>query len=73
VGALTVIALGLSDGMTSEETELRKIVQKLGLRRESVVAQFPGGSALQHKFDISPEEFLQQAEDDFEPAATPHG
>jgi hypothetical protein len=52
--------------MTSEETELRKIVQALGLRRGAIIVHFDGGGWLQHEFEVSPEDFLQQAEDDFE-------
>jgi hypothetical protein len=52
--------------MTTEESQLREIFQRLGLRREAASVLLSSGESLFHEFDVSPEEFLQQAEDDFE-------
>jgi len=51
----------------STSQELRDLIQMLGLKKDEVVADGePGGRILNHQFDVSPEEFLLQAERDFE-------
>ena len=52
--------------MTTSQ-ELKDLIRVLGLKKEEVVVDGePSGRMLRHEFDVSPEEFLLQAERDFE-------
>ena len=50
----------------SKTEELREIFVSIGLQRLKALRLIHGGSGLRHEFDISAEDFLQRAEDDFE-------
>jgi len=52
--------------LTAEEVTLRDLILFVGLKRGKAIVLLSGGLSLWHEFDISPEDFLQQAEDDFE-------
>src|SRR5438309_2229733 len=50
----------------SQTTKLRGIIEQLGIERARAVKLLGGGGTLEHHFQVSAEDFLQQAEDDFE-------
>jgi hypothetical protein len=43
-----------------------ELIDALGLREESVVKLLSGGSGLRSNFEVTPEDFLDQAEADYE-------
>jgi len=47
-------------------TELANLVSLVGLRADRAVKLVSGGSSLRHDFDVNPQDFLDQAEFDFE-------
>jgi hypothetical protein len=52
--------------MTSQEIAMRDLCQAVGVKRDKAIVILSSGTSLSHEFDVSPTEFLQQAEDDFE-------
>jgi hypothetical protein len=52
--------------LASKATAIRDIIVELGIERDKAIRILDGGSSLCHRFDIDADDFLQQAEDDFE-------
>jgi hypothetical protein len=51
---------------TTSSPKLRSMIEALGIERHRACKLLGGGTALRHEFNITAEDFLQQAEDDFE-------
>lgn len=52
--------------ISSKTAELRKLLKDLGIQRSKATKLVNSGCDLRHDFDVTAEDFLQQAEDDFE-------
>lgn len=52
--------------LASKATALRDIIVELGIERDKATRIIDGGGSLCHPFDVDADDFLQQAEDDFE-------
>ncbi len=46
--------------------ELKLLVEKLGITEDKATKLLSGGSVLSYQFDLTPEDFLERAEDDYE-------
>lgn len=51
--------------------DLHSLVSQLGITKDRALALCSGGIILNHDFDVSPEQFLEQAEDDYESGGSP--
>jgi hypothetical protein len=52
--------------LTSKSVDLRSLFIELGIDRMKAKKLISGGTSLHHPFEVSAEDFIQQAEDDFE-------